>query len=190
MLTTALLSGAMTCSLSGAPGDPAMTIPPGTAIRVRTVDPIDIRSIHPGAEFRGSLADPVVAHHGTVIPRGAAVLLSVVSVKKSTRITGRDKISLQVKSIAFEGRTYPVTTNVVESKGTRKGHRTLKTAGIGAGTGAVVGGIAGGGAGAVVGALVGGGGGTAVAAATGSHDLSIPPETSFSFVLQSAVRLK
>ena len=189
-LTTVLFSAAAICGVIGAQGHSARTIPSGTAIRVRTVDPIDIQSARPGAEFRGNVADAVTGPHGVVIPRGAAVRLSVVSMKKSSRITGRDKIDLQIKSITLGGRNYPVTTTVVESKGAGKGGRTLKSTGIGAGAGALVGAIAGGGTGAAVGALVGGGGGTAVAAATGGKHLTIPPETVFSFVLRSPVRLE
>jgi hypothetical protein len=176
--------------LAGAQHHSVIVVPAGSALRVRTVDPIDVHSAHPGSEFRGSLADPLSNRNGTVIPRGVAVRLAVVSTKKSTRITGRDRIDLQVKSIAFKGRDTPVTTTVVDWKGNGKGRRTLKSAGIGAGAGALVGALAGGGTGAAVGALVGGGGGTAVAAATGGKHLTIPSETVFSFVLQSPLRLE
>jgi hypothetical protein len=186
----ALLSAAAVGNLTGAQLHSAVMIPAGTALRIRTVDPIDIRSAQPGSIFRGSLADPVAGRNGILIPRGAPVRLAVVSMKKSTRITGRDQIDLQVKSITLKGRDTPVTTAAVEWKGTGKGRRTLKRAGIGAGAGALVGALAGGGTGAAVGALVGGGGGTAVAAATGGNHLAIPPETVFSFVLQSPVSLE
>jgi hypothetical protein len=186
----ALLSTAAICHLTGAQLHSAVMIPAGTALRIRTVDPIDIRSAHPGSIFRGSLTDPVAGRNGILIPRGAPVRLAVISMKKSTRITGRDKIDLQVKSITLNGRDTPVITTTVEWKGTGKGRRTLKRAGIGAGAGALVGALAGGGTGAAVGALVGGGGGTAVAAATGGNHLAIPSETVFSFVLQSPVRLE
>jgi hypothetical protein len=188
ILPAVLISVAAIPSLTGA--HPAMLIPAGTAIRVRTVDPIDIKSAHPGSEYRGNLADPVAGPNGIQIPRGAAVRLCIVSVKRSTRISGRDKIELKVNSITFNGRDYPVMTTLMESKGIGKGGRTLKGTGIGAGAGALVGALAGGGTGAAVGALVGGGGGTAVAAATGEKHLTIPPETVLSFVLRSSLKLE
>ena len=106
-------------------------------------------------------------------------------------VTGqKDHDSLKVDSITFNGRTYPVVSNVAESRGRRRGRRTLSGTGIGAGAGALIGGLAGGGAGLAAGALIGGGGGTAVAAATGKKRLTIPPESVLSFQLQSPLMPK
>jgi hypothetical protein len=160
-------------------------------MRVSTIDPIDVNSARPGARFKGSLADPVKSRDATIlIPRGAAVQLSAVNVRRSGRVRGRDRIDLKVDSITFNGKTYPVVSTIAESKGSRRGSRTLRGTGIGAGAGALIGGIASGGVGLAVGALVGGGGGTAVAAATGGKHLRIPPETVLSFQFQSPLRVK
>jgi hypothetical protein len=169
----------------------AQTIPAGAPIHVRTIDPIDVKSTQPGAKFRGSLADPMKSSSGAIlIPRGAAVQLSVVSVRRSGRLSGRDRIAMKVDSITFKGRAFPVVSTVAETKGKGKGGRTLRRTGIGGGAGALIGGIAGGGAGAAVGALVGGGGGTAVAAATGGKHLTIPSESMLSFQLQSPMSVR
>jgi hypothetical protein len=166
------------------------TIPSGTVIMVRTIDPISVESAQPGSRFKATLAEPLKNSAGTVLlPRGASVQLSAVKVTRSSRISGRDKITLKVDSIAFRGTEYPVVTSIAESKGGSKGKRTLGRTGIGAGAGALIGGLAGGGAGAAIGAAVGGGGGTAVAAATGGKHLTIPPETVLSFQLHSPVRV-
>jgi hypothetical protein len=168
-----------------------VTIPTGSAFRVRTVDPIDVNSTQPGAKFRGTLADPVMNKNGVVlIPRGAPVQMSAVNVRRSGTFRGRNRIDFKVNSITFNGRTYPVVSTVAESKGHSRGKRTLSGTGIGAGAGALIGGLAGGGAGLAAGALVGGGGGTAVAAATGKKHLTVPPESMLSFQLQSPLMLK
>ncbi len=168
-----------------------MTVPAGTAINVRTIDSISVNTASPGARFRGSLADPVMTSGGRVlIPRGAPVQLSTVSVQRAGRIKGRDRIVLKVDSIMFNGRSLPVASTVAEERGGRRGRRTLKGTGIGAGAGGVIGAIAGGGTGLAVGALVGGGGGTAIAAATGDRHLTIPPETVLSFKLQAPLRVR
>ena len=125
-----------------------------------------------------------------MIPRGAPVEMGVVGVQRAGRIEGRDRIDLKVDSITFDGRRFPVTSTVAESRGDRQGRRTLKGTGIGAAAGAVIGGIAGGGTGLAVGSLVGGGGGTAVAAATGGKHLTIPPESVLTFQLQAPLRLR
>ena len=167
-----------------------MTVPSGTLIHVRTIDPIDENS-PAGGRFRASLAEPVkIGNGGMVIPRGSPVELTAVNIQKAGTVEGRDRIDLKVDTITFRGRVYPVTTSVWGTKTAKRGRRTLKGAGIGAAGGGVIGAIAGGGTGALVGALVGGGGGAAVSAATGKKHLNIPPESVLAFQLQAPLRVK
>jgi hypothetical protein len=190
LVRSAVLLGISIFSGNAAQGQ-RVTVPAGHALRVRTVDPIDVNSAQPGSKFRGTLADPVTNKNGAIlIPRGSPVQMSVVNVRRSGTFKGRDRIDLKVDSITFNGMTYPVVSTVAESRGHSRGRRTLSGTGIGAGAGAPIGGLAGGGAGLAAGALVGGGGGTAVAAATGKKHLTIPPESVFSFQLQSPLMLK
>src|SRR5260370_17703839 len=155
-----------------------MTVPAGTAINVRTIDSIDVNTARPGATSRGSLAEAVMTSGGRVlIPRGASVQLSTVSVQRAGRIKGRDRIVLKVNSITFNGRNFPVASTVAEQRGRREGRRTLKGAGIGAAAGGVIGAIAGGGTGLAVGSLGCGGGGTAGAAPNTGRRPSTPPDT-------------
>ena len=191
LLNSAALLSILICDATSANLQQPATVPSGAALRVRTLDPIDLNSTRPGARFRGSLADPVKSGNGAVlIPRRAPVQLSVVNVRRSGRIRGRDRIDLKVDSITFKGKAYPVVSTIAESKGRRRGRRTLEGTGIGAGAGGLIGGIAGGGVGLAVGALVGGAGGTAVAAASADKHLRIPAETVLSFQFQSPLRVK
>jgi hypothetical protein len=167
------------------------TVPAGTVLHVRTVDPIDVKAARPGSKFKGTVADPVQASSGALIPRGAPVLLQVVNVHRAGPMKGRDRIDLKIDSITLHGKTFPVASAILESRSGRKGNRTLRGTGIGAAAGAVIGGIAGGGTGLAVGSLVGGGTGTAVAAASGrGKHLMIPPETVLTFQLQSPLKLR
>ena len=191
LLSSTVLLSILLCNGSRAQAQQAVTVPSGAAVRVRTIDPIDINSAQPGMKFRGTLADPVMDLNGSVlIPRGAPVQLSVVSVHKEGRLKGRDRIAVKVDSISFNGRSLPVVSSVAESRGNRQGRNTLRDAGIGAGAGGLIGGLVGGGTGLAVGALVGGGGGTAVSAATQKSRLTIPAESVLSFQLQSPLRVK
>ena len=61
--------------------------------------------------------------------------------------------------------------------------------GLGAGLGAIIGGIAGGGSGAAIGALAGGAAGTALAA-SGKPQLKIPSETRLQFQLMSDLKIQ
>jgi hypothetical protein len=190
LLRPAVLLGISIFSGNAAQGQ-RVIVPAGAAFRVRTIDPIDTRSAQPGARFRGTLADPLMNKNGAIlIPRGTPVQMSAVNVRRPGTFKGRARIDLKVDSITFNGRTYPIVSTVAESKGHSRGKRTLRGTGIGAGAGALIGGLAGGGAGLAAGALVGGGGGTAVAAATGKKHLTIPPESVLSFRLQSPLMLR
>jgi hypothetical protein len=101
----AVLSSAAIGNVNGEHVRVPVIIPAETGIRVRIVDPIDANSAQPGARFRGSLADPLKSSSGAVvIPPGASVQLIVANVKKSNRISGRDKIDLKVNAIMFNGK--------------------------------------------------------------------------------------
>jgi hypothetical protein len=191
LLKSTLLLGILVFTGNSAQVQQGVTIPAGTAIRVRTIDPIDVNSAQPGGRYRGSLADPVTTMNGAIlIPRGAPVQLSVVDVQRAGRLKGRDRIDLKVDTISFNGRSYAVATSMAGSRGSKQGKRSLIGTGVGAGAGGLIGGLAGGGVGLAVGALVGGGGGAAVAAATKGHHLTIPPESVLSFQLQAPLRVR
>ncbi len=160
----------------------AVTIPAGTAFRVRTIDTIDVDSTQAGAHFRGSLDDPIMAGGNVVAPRGADVVMVAANVKQGGRMKGSDLIELKVNSIAVNGRSYQVVTSVTEQKSAGEGKKTTKKILGGAGLGAVIGGIAGGGTGAAIGALAGGAGGT-ILSATGQPHLKVPAETRLEFKL-------
>jgi len=108
--------------------------------------------------------------------------LVAAKVAQGGRIKGSDLIELKVNSVTVNGRAYPVTTSVTETKSAGEGKKTTRKAIGGAGLGAIIGGIAGGGAGAAIGAAAGVTGGIIVAA-SGQPNLKIPPETRLEFKL-------
>jgi hypothetical protein len=163
---------------------PVVLIRAGVTFRVRTIDLIDVDTTEAGAQFRGSIDDPIMANGEVVVPRGADVVLVAAKVKQGGRFKGSDVVELKVNSIAVRGRLYPVVTGMVETKTSGEGKKTAGKVAGGAGLGAIIGGIAGGGTGAAIGALAGGATGTAVAA-SGQPHLKIPPETRLTFTLQA-----
>jgi hypothetical protein len=162
----------------------AVTIPAGTAFRVRTIDSIDVDSTQSGAKFRGSLDDPIMSDGNVVVPRGADVELVASKVKQGGRIKGSDLIELKVDSISVRGLPYQVVTSVSETKSSGEGKKSARKILGGAGLGAAIGGIAGGGTGAAIGALAGGAGGT-ILSASGQPHLKVPAETRLEFQLQA-----
>jgi hypothetical protein len=168
---------------------PAVVIPAGTMLRVRTIEFIDVDSSKAGARFRASMDDPIMIGGAVTIPRGDDVSLQAVKVQQSGRFKGSDLIQLKITEISVRGTKYSVVTSIAEMKGGSEGKATAKKTVGGAGLGAIIGGLAGGGKGAAIGALAGGAGGTALAA-SGQQHLKIPAETRLEFQLQADVTIK
>jgi hypothetical protein len=181
---------------SAAPASPAaapagrapVLIAGGTALRVRTIDNIDVDASKAGAKYRASLDDPIMVGGAVVIPRGADATLQAVKVQQSGKMKGSDLIQLKVISVAVRGVTYPVVSSVAESKGKGEGKATARKTAGGAGRGALIGGIAGGGKGALIGVAAGAGAGLIVSA-SGQQHLKIPSETRLEFKLEADLKV-
>lgn len=168
---------------SAAPAPARATIPAGTILTVRMIDPIDAKETAVGTLYRCSIDDPVVVGNQTVIPRGADCQVQVARAQTGGRLTGSTELELKLHNVTVGGRSYDVATESAEIKTAGEGRKTAQKAGGGAALGAIIGGIAGGGRGAAIGAAAGGGAGVAVAAAKGPH-LQIPSETRLTFRLR------
>jgi hypothetical protein len=164
-------------------------VPAGTVLNVRLSEGIDVDSTETGATFKGRLDDPIMIEGRVMIPRGAAVVIRVVSVRQSGTLKGSDQIALKVNSISFGDRVYEIVTEYAVAQGKGEGKRTARKVGGGAGVGAIIGAIADGGDGAAIGAVVGGITGTIVAA-SGEEHLKLPAETRLQFELAAAVRVE
>jgi len=164
-------------------------VPAGTVLNVRLSQGIDVDVTQAGATFNGRVDDPIMIDGRVVIPRAAAVVIQVASVKQSGTLKGSDQIALKLNSISFGDRVYEVVSEYAVAQGKGEGSRTARKVGGGAGLGAIVGGIADGGKGAAIGAVVGGMTGTIVAA-SGEEHLKLPAETRLQFELTAAVRVQ
>jgi len=163
-------------------------IPAGTQLNVRTDHEIDADSSTLSMKVRAVVDDPIDVGGHIVIPRGAPAMLEVVHVEQSSKMKGRDRITLKVLSIQVDGRVYPVATNHVQLKGPSEGDKATRKILGGAGIGALAGGILGGGTGAAIGAAAGGTTG-AIITGSGKEHLRIPAETRIQFRLNTSVRV-
>ena len=99
-----------------------------------------------GDRFDAVLVESVTAPSGAVIPKGATAVALVSSVQNRRAQSGGD-IALQIESLTFNGRTYPVRSKVTETeldevRSTSRGSDLAKVAAgtmLGAGMGRVVG---------------------------------------------------
>jgi hypothetical protein len=162
-----------------------VTIPEGTAVTVRLIDPVDTEKHKEGDTFRASLDSPIVIEDKTVIPKNADVEARLISAKSAGHFTGSSEIVLVLTKITVNGKNYEVQTGEFSKQGASRGKRSAAVIGGGAAVGAVIGAIAGGGKGAAIGAAAGAGTGTGVQALTKSQQIKLPAETLLEFQLKA-----
>ena len=164
-----------------------LTIPTGTTLAIRLVDPIDTETSQPGETFRATLDSPLSVEGEVAIPAGYDVQGHIVDVKSAGKFAGKSELVLQLDRISVGGKSYSVQTDQYKREGSSRGKNTAEKVGAGAAIGAIIGGIAGGGKGAGIGAAAGGGLGGGVQAATKGQQIKLPSETVINFTLQSPV---
>ena len=167
------------------PAPRKVTIPSGTTMAIRLVDPIDSEVSQPGQTFRATLDSPLSVEGDIVIPSGYDVQGHVVDVKSAGKFAGKSALVLQLDRITVGGKSYSIQTDQYRREGSSRGKNTAEKVGAGAAIGAIIGGIAGGGKGAGIGAAAGGGLGGGVQAATKGQQIKLPTETVLNFSLQS-----
>ena len=163
----------------------APLIPVGTDLKVRINDTLSSKESRVGDRFTATVVDPSRFDE-------ARVSGHVSSIQKSGKIKGRTTMNLAFDSVELRdgrrGTLHGYVTRVYGNDagkadnegGIQSGSRTnqtIKRSGIGAGVGAIIGGIAGGGKGAAIGLIVGGAGGAGSLAIKGSKELKIESGT-------------
>jgi hypothetical protein len=162
-----------------------VTIPQGTALVVRLVEPIDSEKNQVSDIFHATLNNPITINGETVVPSGSDVQGYLVDVESAGRFAGQSRVILQLDSINSGGQTYNIQTDQYKKQGNSRGKNTAEKVGAGAGIGALIGAL-GGGKGAAIGAA-GGGLGGGVQAATKGQQINLPSETVLNFTLQVPV---
>lgn len=164
-----------------------VTIPAGTALNVTVLSTLGSASSQIEDPVRGALAEPVVVSGLTVLPKGTEVSGTVTDVKQSGRVKGKATIAFRFERLSFDGESHRIQTARVTREAAQHKGDDVKKGGVGAGLGAVVGGIAGGGGGAAIGAVAGG---TGAVLATKGREVEIPPGTVVSALLQTALTVR
>ena len=160
-------------------------VPVGTDLKVRINDTLSSKDSRVGDRFTATVVDPSRFDEATVFGR-------ISSIKKSGKIKGRTSMNLAFDRIelrdgrkgvlhGYVTRVYGDDAGKADNEGGiesgSRTNQTIKRSGIGAGVGAIIGGIAGGGKGAAIGLIVGGAGGAGSLAVQGSKELKIESGT-------------
>jgi hypothetical protein len=168
---------------------PAMTIPAGTRISVRTIDSIDSTQNRVGYRFQASLEEPLWVDGNMVVPKGTDVYGRLDESKETGTFAGRSQLKLQLTGIVVNGQTLPLVTGEYEVSGKSKGESTAKRTVGGVAIGSLIGALAGGGKGAAIGAGTGAGVGAGSEIITKGDQVKIPSETLLDFTLQQSVTI-
>jgi outer membrane lipoprotein SlyB len=164
------------------------TVPSGTVVSVRTVDPINSDKSNVGDSYRATLEDPIVVDGRTIAPKGADVTLRVARVEQAG-LTGTEDVSLELAQIkTADGRTYDVRSTDAKVSAKNRNSDNIKIIGGTAVLGAIIGAIAGGGKGAAIGAAAGAGAGAAVQAVRGQR-VEIAPESVLDFTIAEPLNI-
>ena len=166
-----------------------LSIPAGTDVSIRTIDAVDSEHDRRGQTYRASVDQPVIVNGQTVIPRGADAVIMLSDAQQSGKIEGRTVLTLELRSISANGRTYDSTSSTVNRESGSRGSRSAKVIGGTAALGAIIGAIAGGGRGAAIGAGSGAAVGTAAQVITSGQKVKVPAETLLTFTLQNPIDL-
>lgn len=137
-------SGGNTVSEGSAGSESAVgTIASGSEISLYSGQRVCTNTYAVGDRFTASVAESVQGSNGVSIPAGATAVIEVTSTKRSTNPNDDIAFEFVVRSIAFNGKTYPVTSEVTYAqvekvRDATRGDDAKKVA-----TGAVIGAIAG-----------------------------------------------
>src|SRR5262245_17545960 len=164
-----------------------VTIPSGTSVQVQMIDSVDSATNKVGDTFLASLAAPIVVGDEVIIPQNADVQIKLASAKTSGKFTGQSELTLELDSVKFQGKSYPLTSSTFQQVGQSRGKDTVKKTAIGAAIGTAIGAIAGGGKGAAIGAGIGAGSGAAAQVFMKGKQVKVPSETKIDFQLEQPV---
>ena len=168
------------------------TIASGSEIALYSGQRVCTNTYAVGDRFTASVAESVQGSNGVSIPAGATAVIELTSLKRSENANDNITMEFVVRSIAFNGKTYPVNSAVTAAQVEKVRNGEASNDGKKVATGAVIGAIAGQIFGrktksTVIGAATGAAAGAIVAGATGKYDGCVPNGGRISLKLNEAM---
>ena len=184
-------AGSAAASGGGAVG----TIASGASLSLRSNSRVCTNTYTVGQTFTATVANSVEGSNGASIPSGATVTLEVTQLKRSENANDKIIMEFAVRSVAFGGRTYPVTGTVadanVERVRNQPKNKDVQKVATGAAIGAIAGQILGKNTkSTVIGAAAGAAAGAGAAAATANFEGCVPDGGSIAVNLTSPLQVR
>ncbi|MFL5577971.1 MAG: hypothetical protein ACJ79S_18610 [Gemmatimonadaceae bacterium] len=181
---------------AGAAGGGAVgSVAAGTTINLASGQRVCTNTHKVGDTFSATVSEPVTGSNGVSIPAGATATVAITQLKRSENANDNVVMGLDVKSITYGGKTYPIdaTTSYAKVDKVRnqpKGKDAQKVA-TGAAVGAILGQVIGKNTkGTVIGGAVGAAAGAGAAAATANYEGCIPQDGSIQIKLNGPVQVR
>jgi hypothetical protein len=171
------------------------TIASGSEISLYSGQRVCTNTYAVGDRFTASVAESVQGSNGVTIPAGATAVIELTSLKRSENANDNITMEFVVRSIAFNGTTYPVNSTVTSAQVDKVRNGDASNDGKKVATGAIIGAIAGQIFGhktksTVIGAATGAAAGAVVASATGKYDGCVPNGGRISLKLTQAMTVQ
>jgi hypothetical protein len=171
------------------------TIASGSEISLYSGQRVCTNTYAVGDRFTASVAESVQGSNGVTIPAGATAVIELTSLKRSENANDNITMEFVVRSIAFNGTTYPVNSTVTSAQVEKVRNGDASNDGKKVATGAIIGAIAGQIFGhktksTVIGAATGAAAGAVVATATGKYDGCVPNGGRISLRLNQAMTVQ
>ena len=168
------------------------TIASGSEISLYSGQRVCTNTYAVGDRFTASVAESVQGSNGVAIPAGATATIELTSLKRSENANDNIAMEFRVISIAFNGKSYPVNSEVTSAQVEKVRNGDASNDARKVATGAVIGAIAGQIFGhktksTVIGAATGAAAGAVVAGATGKYDGCVPNGGRISLKLNQAM---
>lgn len=156
-----------------------VTVPSGTTLSVELTSGVASDTSRVEDAVRGRLRRAVRIDGLEAVPAGTTVVGHVTSAQPSAKVKGRASVGFRFNTIDLpgDGGRERISTATYSRVAAATKKKDATKIGVGAGAGAVIGGILGGGSGAAKGAAIGGGAGTAVVLGTKGDEVRLPAGT-------------
>ena len=155
-------AGKRTGTTRVAPTPAPVTVPEGATLALVLQTAISSATSRSGDLVVARLTEDVRVGDKVVAPAGSEVRGQVAAAVPSGRVKSRARLAFAFDTLVVAGQTHAIGSSPIDITAGDTHKKDAATIGIGAGAGAIVGGIAGGKKGAGIGALIGGAAGTGV----------------------------
>jgi hypothetical protein len=148
-------------------------VPEGSTLSLVLETSMSSETSRAGDRVVAKLAEDVRVGEKVVVPAGSEVRGQVTAAVPSGRVKTRARLAFAFDTLVLDGKEHAIGTRAIDITAGDTHKKDAVTIGIGAGAGAIVGGIAKGGKGAAIGTLIGGAAGTGVVLANTGKEVKL-----------------